>query len=660
MSSMILALLLAGAQQAAPQQTAPKPATGTPTLQQLFDQATKAAADGQCEAAVQAFEQIEKNAKVMADATVRAAVDVRKGYCLAQLERSEEGQAAIRRGLPVLAAKGRGFADEVQQAHLALGKFAMLDFDYATAIAEYRLALEGTTGSDRIRPLMALSQVAMFDQDGEGVRYAAEAYRIASADPGFDKRAKAVAQTQYARALLNAGRAPEAYAELKDSLRKQGGLTLKVGVADVTTRSDLAIAAWLNNDKDKAFEYLAYTGAGHFEKSPFERARDMSLPPCGEATGLKPGDIAIVQFSLAEDGHVEGVLPIYAPAGRNAAIAFAREVAGWSWTPEDVRNIPPLFRYTTRVELRCTTGAERPALTLPLATATADWLQGKGVVDAGWQAMPDAKAAPLQRAALAAARSKKDSAAMFAAAVGLGGNSVAAEGERKALIAEAVQLGDTLAAPAPVRAYAAIMKARTERTTRGAGTLRALLARPDFQTDPLVSATLRLLIAMPGYRAGGPSDADGLLSAVVETPGLPERHPLKVAAWLQRANLAASKNDLDAARHAFEQTGLTSRQCALLGLKPAVRSTGDLSNAFPQSAQRLGFEGWVRTEFDVTTDGKTIAPRVVSAYPAFVFDSAAEATAKGFRYTSSYRPEDGVACTAQGAPISFHLGRPGR
>lgn len=651
MSSVILALLLA----AAPQQSG-----GAPTLQQLFDQATKAAAEGECAAAVRAFEQIETNAKAMADATVRAAVDVRKGYCLAQLERSEEGQAAIRRGLPVLAAKGGGFAEEVRQAHLALGKFAMLDFDYATAIAEYRVALEGTTGSDRIKPLMALSQVAMFDQDGEAVRYAAEAYRLAAADPGFDKKAKAVVQTQYARALLNAGRAPEAYAELKDSLRKQGGLTMKVGVADVTTRSDLAIAAWLNGDKDEAYKYLAYTGAGHFEKSPFERARDMSLPPCGEATGLKPDDIAIIQFSLAEDGHVEGVLPVYAPAGRNAAIAFAREVAGWSWMPEDVRTIPPLFRYTTRLELRCTTGAERPALTVPLANATAEWLESKGVADAGWQAMPDAKAAPLERAALAAARAKKDSAAMFAAAVWLGGNSVAAKDERKALLGEAVQLGEALAAPAPVRAYAAIMKAQAERGGRVNGALRALLNRPDFQADSLASATLRLLISMPSYRSRSPSDADTLLSAVVDTPGLAERHPLKVAAWLQRANLAASRNELDAARQAFERTGLTSRQCALLGLKPAVRSTGDLSNAFPLSALRLGFEGWVRTEFDVTTDGKTIAPRVVSAYPAFVFDGAAASMAKAFRYTSSYRPEDGVACTAQNAPISFHLPRPGR
>jgi len=648
MSSLILALLLAGAQQIGPQQ----PATA-PTLQQLFDQATKAAAEGQCAEAVRTFEQIEKNTQAMESATVRAAVDVRKGSCLVQLERVEAGEAAIRRGLPILAAKGGSFAEEVRESHLALGRVAMLGFDYTTAIAEYRQVLEGTTGADRIQPLMALTQVTMFDNDGAAIRYATEARSIAFADPRFDKKAKAVVQTQYARALLNAGRAPEAYAELKDSLRKQGGLTMRVGIADLATRSDLAIAAWLNQDRDQAYKYLAYTGAGHFDKSPFARASDMNLPPCGEATGLNPDDMAVIQFSLAEDGHVEGVLPIYTPAGRAAAIAFAREVAAWSWKPEDARAIPALFRYTTRVELRCTKGAERPALTLPLANATAEWLEGKGVADAGWKAMPDAKAAPLDRAALATARAKNDAAAVLAAAVALGDNSVVGDAERKALLAEAVTLGDTLAAPAAVRAYIAIKKAEADRRSSSSGPLRALLARPEFQSDALASATLRLLIATPGFRSRGPSDADALLSGVVGTPGLPERHPLKVAAWLQRANLAASKGDLSAAQHAFEQTGLTSRQCALLGLKPAVRSIGDLGNAFPESAQRLGFEGWVRTEFDVATDGKTIAPRAVSAYPAFVFDEAAKTMAKAFRYTSSYRPEDGVACTAQDAPVSF-------
>nr|WP_315383653.1 energy transducer TonB [uncultured Sphingomonas sp.] len=651
MASLILALLLAGGQQAAPQAS-----SAAPTLQQLFDQATKAGAEGQCADAVKTFEEIEKNAKAMANPTVRAAVDVRKGYCLAQLERAEEGEAAIRRGLPVLATKGAGFAEEVRQAHLALGQVAMLRFDYSGAAAEYRLALDASAGADRIKPLMALSQVTMFDQDGEALRYATEARSIALADASFDKKARAAVQTQYARALLNAGRAPEAYAELKDSLRKQGGLTMKVGISDLATRSDLAIAAWLNHDADSARNYLAYTGAGRFDKSPFERARDMTLPACGAETGLKPDDMAIIQFSLAEDGHVAGVLPIYAPAGRTAAIAFAREVSGWSWAPEEARAIPLLFRLTTRIEMRCTNAGERPDLSQPLAAAAGAWLESKGVADAGWKALPDAKAAPLERAALAAARAKDDRPGMIAAALALVENRVVPEAERKTLAVEAAAWGEALDAPPSARAYLELQKSDLAAGYRGrTAARRALLARPKFQNDPLAAATLRLLISMPGFRMSAPSDADSLLAAAVATPGLPDRHPLKVAALLQRANLAAKNGDLAAARRAFEQTGLTSRQCALLGLKPAVRSTGDLNGAFPESAQRLGFEGWVRTEFDVATDGKTIAPRVVSSYPAFVFDDAATAVAKNFRYTSSYRPEDGVACSAQDAPFSFRL-----
>ncbi|WP_294333491.1 energy transducer TonB [uncultured Sphingomonas sp.] len=648
MSSLILALLLAGA--ADPQQQA------APTLQQLFDTATKAAAEGKCTEAVQAFEQIEQNQKAMSAPTVRAAVDVRKGYCLAMLEHADEGEAAIRRGLPVLAARGADFAEEVRQSHLALARIATLRFDYPAAAAEYRAVLESSTGRDRVRPLLGLAQVLMFDHDGEALRYAAEARALVQGNPAFGKRDVAAVQTQYARALLNAGRVKEGYAELKDSLRKQGGLDLKVDVSDLSTRSDLAIAAWLDHDIDSARNYLAYTGAGRFKDSPFTRARDMDLPPCGEAYGLKPEDSAIIEFSLAEDGHVSGVLPIYVPAGRTAAVAFGRMVSGWSWTPEAAQSIPPLFRSTTRVELRCTTGIERPPLTAPLKQAFADWLETQHVADAGWAAMPAAKAAPLERAALAEARAKGDRAAMLFVLLALGDNGTVSQPDRKAALAEAVTLGDALSAPAAARAYLAITEASVshEYGSQDAA-LRALLARPDFQNDPLSAATLRVMIAMPRFRRRAPADGDALLAGVTEGNALPDRHPLKVAALLQRANIAAGKGDVAAAQQYFAKTGLTSRQCSLLGLKPAVRGVGNVDSAFPMAAQQMGFEGWVKIEFDVATDGRTIAPRIVSAYPAFVFDEAGVGMAKSFRYTTSYRPEDGVACTAESTPVMFRL-----
>ncbi|WP_010545290.1 hypothetical protein [Sphingomonas elodea] len=648
MSSLILALLLAGA--ADPQQQAGVPAL---TLQQLFDKATKAAADGECAEAVATFAQIEKNPKAMASATVRAAIDVRKGYCLITLEQVEEGEAAIRRGLPVLAAKGGSFEEEVLQAHLALGKIAVLRFDYTTAAAEFRIALDSSTGDRRIKPLLALSQVLMFDQDGEALRYATEARSLIVANPKADPGAVAAVQSLYARTLLNAGRAQEAYAELKNSLRKQGGLSLKVDSAGLATRSDLAIAAWMNRDFESARNYLAYTGAGRFRDSPFGRATEMDPPPCGEATGLKPDDVAIVEFSLAEDGHVEGVLPVYTLAGRKAALAFSRAVAGWSWTAETAKSVPLFFRRATRIELRCSNGGDNPSLIQPLAATFADWIAGQGVAEGADKDEPDAKALPAQQAALATARAKGDRAAVLAAAVAIGRNSVAGQDQRKAMLGEAVVLADALAAPIPARAFLAIEQASVSSHDGGyVQRLRALLARPEFQQDPLAAATLRLLVALPRSRRGVPGDADTLLAQVIAAPALPDRHPLKVAALLQRANLAAAKGRVEEAQQAFAGTGLTSKQCALLGLKPAVRSYGN-TDQFPDTASRFGFEGWVRSEFDVAPDGHTLSPRVVSAYPAFVFDEAGIGVAKGLRYTSSYRPEEGAACTAQNMTIAF-------
>lgn len=650
MTDVILALLLAG--QAAAQQ-----APAAQSVQQAFDGATKAGEEGRCEEAVRLFEGLENRPKLMNNPMVRAAIDVRKGSCLIELGRLEDGAAAVRRGLPALAAKGEGFREEVMQAHLALGRLGVQRFDYATAAAEYKLALDGATGTQRLRPLLRLAQVLSFDRDGEALRYATEARTLALSDPRLSKHDVAAVQTQYARVLLNQGRHKEAYSELKDSLRKQGGLDLKVGIADLTTRSDLAIAASLNKDVDAARKYLAYTGAGRFKDTPFDRATSMQPPLCGPGTGLKPEDFAIVEFSLAEDGHVLGAVPVYTTGDRSAAIAFAKAVGDWSWQPESVKAIPPLFRYATRVEIRCTMAGERPALTTPLAEAYADWMESLGKPEPVWAGQPEAKAVPLQRAALAQARAAQDRAGQLAALLALGTTSVLGGPERQPLLDEALTLADALKAPPAARTYVAIAQIQTKsdssREARAA--LRALLARPDTAGDPLAAATVRLLVAAPAYRMPAPEDADLLLTSVASAPALADGHPLKVAALLQQANQLASKGDLPGAQRLFEQTGLSTEQCAFLGLQPTMRRMGASSSDYPMDAVQMGFEGWVRTEFDVGTDGSTVRPRVLTAYPPFVFDEAGTKISKGFRYSASYRPEDGVACTGRQESLKFLL-----
>lgn len=649
MFATILHLLAAG--QAA---AAPAPAQ---TSQQLFDQASRAAAEGKCGDALRDFAAIEARRKAKSNPLLTAAIDVRKGQCLIALAREEEGEAAVRRGLPALVSSGAEFAVDVRDGHMALGGILTRRFDYAGAAAEYRHALEVSQGIARIRPLMGLTQILMFDGDGEALRHAAEARTIALADPDLDKDSKAAVQTQYARVLLNLGRHKEAYAELKQGLQKQGGLTTRVGIGDVVTRSDLAIAATLDGDKEGARRYLAYTGAGRMRDTPFTRATSMQPPLCGSATGLEPADFAIVEFSLQDDGSVGGVMPVYTTGGREVAVAFAQAVSEWSWRPEEVQKIPPLFRYTTRVELRCTRVGERPDLVAPLAERFSTWLGEAGQTKAAWWDMPDARAVGLVRPAITQARGGGDRLALIQALARLGTNTVVPGLERVQAFEEAERLAAEARAPVAALTYLAIQRtwADEDDEAKVQARLRAMMASPTVAGDPMSAATLRLLIALPRYGKRRPADAMPLLSQVIDMPGLPAQHPLKVNAMLQQANVFAEMNDLPSARAVFERTGLTEEQCALIDLTPAMRRSGASSADYPEAAWQMGFEGWARTEFDIAADGRTIEPRVIAAYPPFLFNEAAAGVYRSARFQSSYRPNGGLACSAQQGSITFKL-----
>jgi tetratricopeptide (TPR) repeat protein len=649
MFANILHLLLAG--QAA---ATPAPKLG---LQQLFDRGSQLASEGKCAEALQDFAAVENRTRSKPNRLLTAALDVRKGGCLVTLGREEEGETALRRGLPVLAEQAAEFARDLRDGHLLLGGVRLRRFDYAGAAQEYRQALDRSTASDRLRPLVALANVLAFDHDGEALRYGGEARTIALADANLPKDAKAAVQTMYARVLLNQGQLKEAYSELKDVLRRQGGLTSRVGIDDIVTRSDLAIAAMLNRDQAGAREYLAYTGAGRMPETPFTTAASLQPPLCGATTGLKPEDFAIVEFSVGDDGSVAGVLPIYTTGNREVALAFARAVSEWSWKPEVVKSIPPLFRYTTRVELRCTRVGERPDLTDPLAERFRAWLSEAGQSDAAWSELPDARAAGLIRPAVEGARSAGNRPALVQALAALGTNRAIPDGERLAALDEAIRAAAEAKAPVAVHSYLVIERAFVDGANdrQDRAVFRSLLAEPAIAADPLTAATLRLLIAVPGYRQSRPDDAMPLLEGVVQTAGLPPQHPLKVNALLQQATVLADKGDLAGARQLFDRTGLDEGQCALIGLEPVMRRTSTSSRDYPMEAVRMGFEGWARMEFDIAADGRTIAPRVIAAYPPFVFNEAAAGFFRDARYQSSYRPSGGLACAAEQSSISFKL-----
>ncbi len=219
----LLALLAAG-------QAAGTPPAAKPGLQQQFDAASEAAATpGKCGEAVMMFEAIERSGAAKRSALVAAAVDVRKGRCLVVIGRDAEGEAAIRRGLPQLTARGADFSGDVRDATIMLGQAAARRFDYDAAITNYQAALDHVTGWPRVLPLTLMAQTLMFDRDDRALRYIDEARAIVAAEPNASKRNVAQVQTIYARVLMNQGRDKEAYEVLRDSLAKQGGLTTKVG-----------------------------------------------------------------------------------------------------------------------------------------------------------------------------------------------------------------------------------------------------------------------------------------------------------------------------------------------------------------------------------------------------------------------------------------------
>lgn len=652
----ILHGLMALAQAATPAPPAaapPKPLT----LQAQFDAANTAYSTRNCGEALKLYDALERRTTTSKNPLLTGAIAVRSGICRVRMGDREAGVAAIRRGLPTLAARPDEFGADLGSAHLALGDASYDAFDYDAAATSYKAALDLAKGLDRVIPLLALARTLSFDHDGHALAYAEEARKLTETEPNIDKATVAAVQTRYARVLLNEGRTADAYTVLKDSLKKQGGLDQRVNLSEVATRADLAQAALLNGDRERARTYLAYTGAGRLEKAPFAGARQMDLPACGGPAGLKPTEVAVIEFSLGDDGIVRNVAPIYTTGNRAAALAFARAVGDWSWQPEDATAIPAFWRQSARVELRCSTAAERPSVTQPLDDAFDAWLTSKGSPALAWEEQPAARALPLARAEVQRARAAGDRVAQLRALGWMFNSQLVNAEEARPLVAEALTLAQATNAPVAVatrfRISDAYVAAKEYRQVLDG--FRTVLRRPEVAADPLSAATVRMMLANGGSQVRA-AERTQLIDAVLAAP-LPDTHPLKVAALLNRADLAAQGGDTAAAQAAFNRTGLSSDQCALIAPTPAVARQGATSSLYPTEALQMGFEGWARVEFDIAADGHTLTPRTVAAYPPFVFGDAAQKMIGATRYRSSYRPDNNAACTGNSQRIVFNLPR---
>ena len=659
--AILMAVLAAAAQ--------PAPAVGEPaapavqTLQQAFDEASDDAASGNCSAAVQKFTALEQDRRLKPGSLAAAAIAVRKGTCAIRLSVPDIDEAAIQGGLASLAKAGSAFNSDVAAGWIALGDAGLDRYDYGRATAAYKTALSVLTGPARLEVLPRLAKSTAFDPGPEPLSYAEEGISLVSAMAKPDKAALAAFHTMHARTLLNRGSAADAYKELKLALSLNGGLTSdRVSLSDVGSRSDLAMAAALSGKKDEARLYLAYTGAGRIEKSPFKSAVSMAPPLCGTETGLRPDDVAVVEFGIDDDGTVADAKTVYSRGGSAVAAAFGRAVRDWYWKPADIAAIPRFYRTLVRVELRCSTvGGGGPGLMAPLreryqawATAQLPGTSASDAVDPGLRKvlhgfLQDGAAAPNPLPRIAAL-------GWLAEAEPVPGQ------ERRAMADEALRLSATTTVPQHVVNWLRIVRilatSGEKRSANGADmkTFGAVLEDADIAGDALAVDTFRIALAR-GKPEQQPRDAATLLAKVAEDDRLPARHPLRQLAWLELAGHAAAAGNRTDAQEYFNRTGLTEEQCALLGEAPALERSNAGGEDYPDEALKMGFEGWVQTEHDISTTGKTTNIRPLIAYPPLIFVDAATSMTKALQYAVSFRPEGATACTANRQTFNFILGR---
>lgn len=631
---------------------------GSMTLQQQFNAADRAAADGRCEEAVTAFEALEARPAVSSNANVLATVRARKAECLVKLWRLDEAAAASNHALAVLSADTSTSRADVADAHLQLGRVDYLRFEYDAAVPELEAASALMSGSERIEPLMWLARATMFAADERAITYADQALALAAADARWAAALPGL-HSLHARALLNHGQQSAAYAELHKVLDQKGGLTTKVALDDLVIRADLALAALLNGDEDKAREYLAYTGAGRFKQKQLDHPISNGLPTCGGSAEIKPDDFAVVEFDIEDDGAVRHVSPVYASRTGPMAAQFARSVAAWSWDPADAQAIPRLFRLVTRVEVRCTAGPAHPDELDGLHAELTAWVKQRGLTPFSGDTRR-ASAVDLARSELARKQSVQPALDQVPVLLALASSPVTTNAESLQWFKQARDLIAAAGAPIGALTYIDIVSYRLVRPSdpaRYRDYLRTLLASPAVAADARTAGTLRLLIAEPVYKLPPPADAKQLLETTIADPALPDPDPVKIASLLRLATQQATEKNFTAAEATYRKTGLSSQQCSMFDVKPAMRSNGATYLSFPDEAQRWGFSGWVMMELDIQANGKTANQRALIVYPPIVFADAAVRIAKDARYEMSYRPEGGLGCGGKQMYVNFSAWR---
>ncbi|PHQ63789.1 MAG: hypothetical protein COC10_04355 [Sphingobium sp.] len=646
MSGLALALVPASAlvPAIAAAQGAPSTAQPAQSVQQMFDAAAKATGEGDHASAAALLATLEQR---VTNPRSLAIVRLRRGMALGELRRWKAARPLLEQAIAALPMDDRTLDVDRGQALRALGKLELFDLDYEAAYGYYARALRvAVDPAERIATLLGKAQAGTFLDAEKALADADEAARLFVGPLSGDKTGAGYAESTRGQALLNQGRFAEAEQAFAKTVAAEGGLSRKVNYQDLVARSDASIAAMLAGHRDKAREYLLYTGAGRMEKQDFTFGADMALPICGEE-GIEADDMAVVEFGINDDGTVSYARPIYGSRPGAMALVFARAVRDWSWLPEDVAKIPGLFRLATRLELRCSTSAGGPSLADGARAAFRDWGEQHGIA----QYEPAGQSEAQRRAALAAELTRlraNPSSPTLAQAMLLSDlleNPLVTGKTAEDYRASLRSLIDAAGAPPQVRLWADWLSRKQGREELNASA---------YAADPAAHALALLLNydrPQRRYKRRDPAILDSILSDA----GLPDDHPLRVAALIRRASARAAAKDFEGARADYRATGLTEQQCSIVDAEPAIRSAPVSGQDYPTDMVRMGIEGWTRVQHDVSPTGQVLNSRVIAAYPPIVFSANGAKIISRARFEQSYRPGGAMGCSGSMSNVTFRM-----
>ena len=644
--------------------------TGQPSAQQLFESGAAAMSAQDWAGALEIYANLESRLSLSAKPNTKSLllVRLRKGATLSHLDRLDEAQALISASLAKLPADDSGLHGEIWNGQLALGDIASRRFDYATAVSRFRQALNGTTSpGEKLILYDRLIRVGIFVDPQQALADSDAELALLATDPLVGKEWLGSAHQLRGRTLLNLGRIPEARTELSMAIKLLGGLSsAKVNALDLAARSEAAIAAMRAERPDQARQFLAYTGASMQSGQGFELGKEMNPPPCGGINGPRPEDVAVVEFSIRDDGSVRNAIPIYFTGKPAVAVEFARAVSQWSWSAEELKRVIPFFRSQTRIEMRCSTVFNRPDTLDMLSPETEGWLTTKLVRQIEANPASDANALAGLRAELAGRemRDGADSVQLIPVLTSLGSNTVASAEEAERSLARALQIAQGQSAPAEVLAYfklASAMVMQLKSGNREASAyqkmIRAALAEPAIAA----SSTARNALTIALFDALSPGDRKkvgrAIIASLADDLSLLPNDSFKVGALTRLANLEYAAGKIEDARSLFAKTGLSEQQCALVDAVPRLTRGGIGDEDYPVEALQWGFGGWTVVEFDIDANGKPLNERPLISFPPFVFGDPTVKQIKGFRYEQRFRPDGGLGCGGQRQRVTYRSGR---